>query len=114
VPLPEILSEIAGSGPATRTVERIYDRLLAELGPELWILEAAPIEDVARAGPPLLAEAISRLRAGRVIREAGYDGEYGTIRLFDPSELGSGLSIFHAPRSAKAPKNTGVRRRPRR
>jgi hypothetical protein len=29
-----------------------------------------PVEDVAHGGSPLLAEAITRLRAGRVIREA--------------------------------------------
>jgi hypothetical protein len=29
-----------------------------------------PVEDVAHGGSPLLAEAITRLRAGRVIRQA--------------------------------------------
>ena len=29
----------------------------------------------------LVAEAIGRLRRGEVMREPGYDGEYGTIRL---------------------------------
>ena len=73
-----------------RTVEdrgRSYDRLVSTLGAELDILEAVPVEDIARNASPLLAEAITRLRAGQVIREAGYDGEYGVIRLFDDSEL---------------------------
>ena len=59
-----------------------------------------PIEDIARAGSSLLAEAIARLRAGQVIREAGYDGEYGVIRLFEESELKrltSGGLLFDAP-----------------
>ncbi len=34
-----------------------------------------------------LGEAIRRLRAGTVHRTAGYDGEYGVIRLFEPGEL---------------------------
>ncbi len=38
-------------------------------------------------GGPLLGEGITRLRRGEVIRDAGYDGEYGTIRLFQPDEL---------------------------
>src|SRR5262245_61172675 len=67
VALPEILGEIAASGPASKVVERGYDRLVAALGPELSILGAVPIEDIARAGSSLLAEAIARLRAGRVI-----------------------------------------------
>jgi uncharacterized protein (TIGR00375 family) len=87
VPLPEVLSEIAGSGPASRTVERIYDRLIAALGPELFILGEAPVEDIARGQSSLLAEAVGRLRAGRVIRDAGYDGAYGVIRLFEDAEL---------------------------
>jgi len=35
----------------------------------------------------LVAEAIARMREGRVIRQAGYDGEYGVIRVFDEGEL---------------------------
>jgi DNA helicase-2/ATP-dependent DNA helicase PcrA len=87
VPLPEILSEITASGPTSQTVERSYERLLSSLGAELAILEEVPVEDIARAESSLLAEGIARLRAGKVIRDAGYDGEYGVIRLFEPSEL---------------------------
>src|SRR5262245_32713363 len=100
VPLPEILAELTGSGVQTRTVERGYDQAIAKLGAELPILQAVPVEDIAHAGSPLLAEAIARLRAGNVIREAGYDGEYGVIRLFEDDELrrrtGGGL-LFEAP-----------------
>jgi DNA helicase-2/ATP-dependent DNA helicase PcrA len=87
VPLPEVLGEIAASGPASKTVERGYGRLLSSLGPELSILQSVPLEDIARAGSSLLAEGIARLRAGKVIRDAGYDGEYGVIRLFEDDEL---------------------------
>ncbi len=87
VPLPELLSEIAGVGPASRAVARRYGRLTGALGAELPILETIPLEDVARADSPLLAESIARLRAGRVIRDPGYDGEYGAIRMFERGEL---------------------------
>ncbi len=87
VPLPEILSEIVGAGPNSQKVGRGYERLLGRLGAELPLLETVPVEDIARADSSLLAEAISRLRAGKVIRDAGYDGEYGVIRLFDKAEL---------------------------
>ena len=65
VPLPEILSEIAASGVKSQAVERNYDQAIAKLGDELSILQAVPVEDIARAGSALLAEAITRLRAGR-------------------------------------------------
>ena len=87
VPLPELLGEIAASGPASKTVERSYGRLLSALGSELAILQSVPLEDITRTGSSLLAEAIARLRAGQVIRDAGYDGEYGVIRLFQDDEL---------------------------
>ena len=51
------------------------------------ILGEMPVEDIARAESSVLAEAITRLRAGKVIRDAGYDGEYGVIRLFEDGEL---------------------------
>jgi len=87
VPLPEVLSELHGVGPKSRSVEQAASQLVGRLGPEIGILERVPLEDVARAGEPLLAEALSRLRAGKVRRESGYDGEYGVIRLFEPEEI---------------------------
>jgi DNA helicase-2/ATP-dependent DNA helicase PcrA len=93
VPLGEVLSEILGVGPQSKAVDRRYEELVARLGPELFILERAPLEDVRRAGSPLLAEAVSRMREGRVICEAGFDGEYGKIRLFTPDEVRRGTSV---------------------
>lgn len=87
VPLSEVLSEIEATGASSKAVTRHYDRLIESLGPELWILRSAPLEDVARASSSLLAEGLARLRAGKVIRDAGYDGEYGVIRLFEEHEL---------------------------
>ena len=103
VALPEILSEIASSGVSSKTVERLYDRVIGALGPELSILSEVPVEDIARGGSPVLAEAITRLRAGKVIREAGYDGEYGVIKLFEQGELarGGGM-LFDAPVARRA------------
>lgn len=99
VPLPEILSEIVDSGVGSKAVSTAYDRAVAALGPELAVLEEMPAEDVARVHP-LLGEAVTRLRSGAVIRQAGYDGEYGVIRLFEEGELdrlaGSRM-LFDAP-----------------
>ncbi len=74
--------------------------LVGRLGPEIDILERLPLEDVARAGDSLLLEALTRLRAGQVRRDAGYDGEYGVIRLFEPDEIRRRAVVaplFHAP-----------------
>ncbi|MFG1928559.1 UvrD-helicase domain-containing protein [Cryptosporangium sp. NPDC048952] len=87
VPLPEIVGEIHSVGPRSKTVTREVDGLVAALGPELDILTEVPVDQVTAVGGELLGEAIARLRRGEVIRQPGYDGEYGVIRLFEPSEL---------------------------
>ncbi|WP_249044842.1 endonuclease Q family protein, partial [Crossiella equi] len=86
VPLPEIMSEILGVGPKSKKVMTELDRLTTALGPELAILDELPIDLIADQHE-LLGEAITRLRRGQVIRDSGYDGEYGVIRLFEPGEL---------------------------
>jgi DNA helicase-2/ATP-dependent DNA helicase PcrA len=96
VQLPEIVSEIRGVGPRSKTVIGEIASLVAALGPELSILSEVPIDDIRRIGGEPLAEAISRLRRNEVIREAGYDGEYGVIRLFQPAELAA-AAVFDAP-----------------
>jgi len=104
VPLPEILSELTATGAASHAVARSYDHAIAKLGPELSILQSVPVEDIAHAGSSILAEAITRLRTGQVIRDAGYDGEYGVIRLFEENELKrltSGALLFDAPMSKR-------------
>ena len=73
---------------------------------ELSILQSVPLEDIARAGSSLVAEAIARLRAGQVIRAAGYDGEYGVIRLFQDDELRRhtvGGLLFEEPAAVPPP-----------
>lgn len=104
VPLAEMLAEITATGVAAQAVTRAYDRATAALGPELAVLQEVPVEEIARADS-LLGEAVGRLRRGAVIREAGYDGEYGVIRLFAEGELDravKGALLFEAPRRARA------------
>jgi uncharacterized protein (TIGR00375 family) len=116
VPLPEILSEIIGSGVASQAVTRAYDRATAALGPELSVLGEVPVADIARV-QPLLGEAVARLRSGAVIRQPGYDGEYGVIRLFGDGELDrfAGVDLLFgapaAPRRQRAPRG-GTREGP--
>ncbi len=105
IPLEEMLGEIHRTGAKSKTVQTSYERLIARLGPELDILGDLRLDEIGRVGSPLLAEAIRRMRAGEVIREGGYDGEYGVIRVFKPGELEairfSGV-LFELPEPAVA------------
>jgi ATP-dependent DNA helicase UvrD/PcrA len=87
IQLHEILGEINGVGPKSKTVEMQLNHLVATLGPELDILRKIPLDAIGQAGGDDIKEAITRLRRGDVRRIAGYDGEYGVITLFEPGEL---------------------------
>jgi len=78
-------------------VVALYEKLLFELGPELLILMDVPLNDIENAGGAILSEAIGRLRRNQVIREEGYDGEYGVIHIFEESEkqaMGGQMALF--------------------
>ncbi len=97
VPLAEIIGEILSVGPKSKSVNAVIDRLVAAFGPELAILRDVPTEELARIGGSPLTEAITRLRRGEVIKDAGYDGEYGRIRLFRSGELNRSGALFDVP-----------------
>ena len=82
IPLPEVIGQALGVGPGSGRVEQEYLRLLGRLGPELFILRDAGLGEIAAAGGERLAQGIDRMRRGEVDAQAGYDGEYGVIRLF--------------------------------
>lgn len=87
IPLDEILSEILQCGPGSKKVRTEYDRLLRQFGSELFILRELPVAELDAVGQPLLAEGLRRLREEKVLRQAGCDGEYGRILLFEDGEL---------------------------
>ena len=107
IPLPEILGEVHGVGPNTRTVRNAYEKLLSRLGPELAILQDAPLEEIAAVGGERLAHGIGNMRRDTVLAEAGYDGEYGVIRVLAGDEADDdagqpGLFPDAAPRPTRA------------
>jgi len=108
VQLPEILGEIAGVGPKSKSVTAQVTALVERFGPELAILGDVPLDDLAAGAPSIVAEAIGRLRRGEVRRDAGYDGVYGTISLFDPAEL-AGAALFDLVRVATATRKQAAR-----
>ena len=80
LPLDEVVAEVAGVGRTSKTVRRTVDAMLEQLGPELPLLERLPLEAIDQAGFPAVAEAIGKVRRGQVVRDPGFDGEYGSIR----------------------------------
>jgi len=86
IPLPEVLGEIMGTGPASKKVMEQYGRVIVRFGSEFNLLLRTPLDEIRQAFP-ILGEAVERMRGGRVIRQPGFDGEYGAIRVFEEGEM---------------------------
>lgn len=119
IPLPELLGEVLQVGAKSRKVAQRYAQLIGHFGSELDILNRIAEADL-RQHWEALGEGIARMRRGEVIREGGYDGEYGSVRVFSPQEAASlqtgrkRASLFateplQPPSKAKAQKSTKVR-----
>ncbi|MEJ2034186.1 MAG: UvrD-helicase domain-containing protein, partial [Deltaproteobacteria bacterium] len=110
IPLPEVLGEILGVGPATKTVLAQYGQVINRFGSEFSLYLDTPPEEIEQASP-VLAEAVRRIRQGQVIRKGGYDGEFGVIRVFGEGELADfrgQKNLFGGPR--RLAKNGGPER----
>ena len=62
-----------------------------------------PVAEIRRAGGEPAGRGGGPAARGAVTREAGYDGEYGTVRLFAPGELDApAATLFDLPAPAAA------------
>lgn len=86
IPLPELLGELLHVGPASKQVAHQYGRALTQFGSEFNLLLHADLDQI-KVFEPLLAESVRRMRNGEVIRQPGYDGEFGVIKVFAEGEL---------------------------
>ncbi len=86
VPLAEVVGEVLGVGPGTKKVAAIVETVLSKLGPELFVLREAPLEDIGLVAGEPLREAVRRVRTGELSIAAGYDGEFGEVKIFEASE----------------------------
>jgi uncharacterized protein (TIGR00375 family) len=86
IPLSEIIGDCLGVGPASQKVESLYWRLAGAVGNELSILLDAPLDRIEKTAGALVSEGVRRVRSGEVSVKAGYDGEYGIIKIFSDKE----------------------------
>ncbi len=83
IPLPEIIAELKKvKGVSSNAVAQECDLIYHKLGDEFTVLRKLPTERIREAGFDLLALAIDRMRRRDVVIEPGYDGIYGSIKVF--------------------------------
>lgn len=85
VPLAEILAEALESGFSTQTVLNKYDLLIEKFGSELRVLLESEPEDIAGIVGDKIAEGIKKVRNGEIVIEPGYDGVFGTVKIWPNS-----------------------------
>lgn len=86
IPLPEIIAEVLKVGVNSKAVEKAYFSLIEQLGSEFSILMDRPVDEISRAGQPLVAKGVLRMRRREVSIAPGFDGEYGKIKIFEKVE----------------------------
>ncbi len=91
VPLEQVLGEALGVGPASKKVQAQYLRLTDRVGSEFALLLDVPLEAIRAEAGERVAEAVRRVRAGELTVLGGFDGQYGTVRIFKEDEGGKPL-----------------------
>jgi PHP family Zn ribbon phosphoesterase len=86
IPLTEIIGETLAMGSGCKKVNVLYRRILEDMGNEFSVLIEAPLADIESAASSALREAISRVRTGNVHITPGFDGQFGSIRIFTDKE----------------------------
>ena len=88
IPLKEIIGEIESVGSKSKKVDRIYQELIKKGKNEFNILLDIELEELKNISGDIIAEAIKRMRAGKVYLQPGYDGKYGIVKVFNEKEIG--------------------------
>lgn len=80
-PLPELIAASMELSSSSVKVNRVYEKLLNELGNEFFLLRAADTNEIAKLSSEAIAASITRLRCGKIRWNPGFDGQFGTMEL---------------------------------
>lgn len=83
VPLQEIIAESIGvSATAGKKVQDLYEKMISNIGNEFHVLLDADRASISSTAGENIAEAIERVRTGKLTITPGYDGIYGKVKIF--------------------------------
>jgi uncharacterized protein (TIGR00375 family) len=86
VPLEEIIAAALGVGRDTVAVQTKYESLVKNLGGEFNVLLASTIEDIKQFSDERIATGVDKMRRRDITVLPGYDGVFGTIKIFSDDE----------------------------
>ena len=86
IPLDEIIADAKGVGKASKQIIQEYMSLVSKFSTEFEVLMNVKKEDLSKSTSPRIDEGIIRVREGKVKINPGYDGEYGTIKIFNEED----------------------------
>ena len=81
VPLNEIIAESVGVGPSSKKVKKIFEKITDKQS-EIEILTEADIENIALLAGNKIAEGINKVRRGNIVVSPGYDGVFGSVKIW--------------------------------
>jgi len=88
VPLHEIIAEVSGVGVNSKRVTELYEQMIASLGTELDVLLKTKLEEISRVAGERMAEAVGKVRSGKIVVEPGYDGVFGEVKIWSKKSEG--------------------------
>lgn len=86
VPLMEVLAEALGVGVSSQMVETEYNRLTERFESEFNVLLKTDPLEIAKIAGEKVAQGIKKVREGEIVVDPGYDGVFGTVKIWGKKE----------------------------
>ncbi len=102
VPLLEVIAETHGSPVTSRKVRENYSELIKKHGSEVDILTNLELSELENEK---LAEALDKVRTGKIYIDPGYDGVYGEVHIWEDKVKPKVVKINKEPEAATQVEN---------
>lgn len=101
VPLIEIIAESLDSTVSSQKTLDEYKKLTGNFGGEFGVLLKTDVKEIEKISGPKIAEGIKKVRKGDLVIDPGYDGVFGTVKIWSEGkdvakteENGQQLGLF--------------------